>query len=490
MAIYHLSTKPISRSSGRSAVASIAYRSAIKIHDERLGKTYDYTKRKGVIHTQLITPNDISIGRDDLWNMSEKIEKRSNSRTAREIVINIPHEIMGHNREQGIFLTENFAKLLSSRYGVAVDFAIHEPDRMGDNRNYHAHLLLTTRKLEMNDNGIVQLTDKSQLELSDTQLINANLPRAKEELKIIRKDWEILANQFLENNNISERIDCRSNADRNLEELPTVKMGWLATELERKGIRTELGDKNRAIRAYNATLKQMKELELKQSKFDEKVKRTAEIFINSMSNKSLDELMRDIKAKKTAESLLANMNQKSLDELMSEVKTFNESQNTNSVTANYDFNVESIDFYTDVYSDSNSETGQIDYQQSADDTNDDDYDDFDCVSDDYLREYYPDYYYEKMQNIEKSQSELEEEKLKKDFENMRRYEEMQLEKFLLENNFVGTKANYREKERLERERQEHERLERERIERERLERERMEIENRKRKNNDDFDFSL
>ena len=45
MAIYHLSTKPISRSSGRSAVASIAYRAGIAITDERLGKTYDYSKR-------------------------------------------------------------------------------------------------------------------------------------------------------------------------------------------------------------------------------------------------------------------------------------------------------------------------------------------------------------------------------------------------------------------------------------------------------------
>ena len=70
MAIYHLSTKPISRSSGRSAVASVAYRAGIKITDDRLGKTYDYTKRNGVLWTGMATPHGLNIDRNELWNLA------------------------------------------------------------------------------------------------------------------------------------------------------------------------------------------------------------------------------------------------------------------------------------------------------------------------------------------------------------------------------------------------------------------------------------
>ena len=79
MAIYHLSTKPISRSSGRTATASIAYRAGIAIQDERTGKSHDYTKRSGVVSTQLHTPNNLKIERNELWNLAEKTETRKNS---------------------------------------------------------------------------------------------------------------------------------------------------------------------------------------------------------------------------------------------------------------------------------------------------------------------------------------------------------------------------------------------------------------------------
>ena len=258
MAIYHLSTKPISRSSGRSAVASIAYRAGIAITDERLGKTYDYTKRHGVLWTGLATPNDVKVDRNELWNLAEKSENRSNSRTAREIVINIPHELMQGDQGTGNMLAHEFASQLSKKYQVAVDVAVHAPDKQGDNRNFHAHLLLTTRKLEQDRHGNIKLTDKSQLEMSNTQLKQAGLLSNQDELKEIRKAWADLTNEYLAEHGIDERIDHRSHKDRGLDTLPTVKMGWQATELERKGIRTDVGNKNRDIKAYNATLVQQK----------------------------------------------------------------------------------------------------------------------------------------------------------------------------------------------------------------------------------------
>lgn len=263
MAIYHLSTKPISRSSGRSAVASVAYRAGIEITDERLGKTYDYTKRNGVLWTGLATPKGLGIDRSELWNKAEKTETRKNSRTAREIVINIPHELMQGDQSAGKMLAYEFATNLSQKYQIAVDVAVHAPDKAGDNRNYHAHLLLTTRQIEQHEHGVFELGDKSQLELSNSQLAKLNLPKAQDELVELRRAWAELANTYLAEHGLNERIDHRSHADRGLLTLPTVKMGWQATELERKGIRTDVGDQNRAIRAYNAQIEQKNELQRK-----------------------------------------------------------------------------------------------------------------------------------------------------------------------------------------------------------------------------------
>lgn len=279
MAIYHLSTKPISRSSGRTATASIAYRAGIAITDERTGKQHDYTKRGGVVATQLHTPNNLPIERNQLWNLAEKTETRKNSRTAREIVVNLPHELSPADRSQ---LVNDFAKDLADKYGVGVDVAIHQPDKHGDNRNHHAHIMLTTRKLERLESGKVVLTSKSQLEMSNTQLKERGLPSAKEELKTIRKQWADMTNERLERAEIDARIDHRSHKDRGLIFKPTKKLGWEASALERKGIRTEIGDYNRQVKAFNESVKELMSLnrQLKKAKIKEQVndraKQTAE----------------------------------------------------------------------------------------------------------------------------------------------------------------------------------------------------------------------
>lgn len=254
MAIYHLSTKPVSRSSGRTATASIAYRAGIAIKDERTGKEHDYTKRKGVAHTRLHTPNGLKIERNELWNLAETTETRKNSRTAREIVVNLPHELSGRLR---MMLVNDFAKDLANQYGVAVDVAIHTPDAQGDNRNHHAHIMLTTRKLERLESGRVALTDKSQLEMSNTQLKERGLPSAREELKAIREQWANITNKHLKEAKIDARIDHRSHKDRGLEQLPTKKLGWEASALERKGIKTATGDYNRKVEEYNHAMQQL-----------------------------------------------------------------------------------------------------------------------------------------------------------------------------------------------------------------------------------------
>lgn len=258
MAIYHLSTKPVSRSSGRTATASIAYRAGIAIKDERTGKEHDYTKRSGVVETTLHSPNNLKIDRAELWNLAETTETRKNSRTAREIVVNLPYELDESCRSE---LVNDFAKELASKYGVAVDVAIHLPDAEGDNRNHHAHIMLTTRKLERLESGRIALTSKSQLEMSNTQLKERDLPTASDELKLIRKQWADLTNDYMKERNIPVTIDHRSHAERGLDQLPTQKLGWEASAMERKGIATDKGDYNRMVRDFNQTLNEVEALD-------------------------------------------------------------------------------------------------------------------------------------------------------------------------------------------------------------------------------------
>src|SRR5699024_4270730 len=109
MAIYHLSTKPIKRSSGRTATASSAYRAGVKLEDNRTGIVHDYTKKSGVVFSKCLLATDDNIqelDRSELWNLAEQSEKRKDARTAREIIVNIPYELPEDERQK---LVDDFA---------------------------------------------------------------------------------------------------------------------------------------------------------------------------------------------------------------------------------------------------------------------------------------------------------------------------------------------------------------------------------------------
>jgi len=264
MAIYHATTKPISRSSGRSATASAAYRAGVEIADERTGLKHDYSKRKGVMWSLAFDKNENIIDRSKLWNTAEKAENRKDGRTAREWVLAIPYELVPSEesyqkeiaRNEGIKAVVAFAKLLAERYDVAVDVAIHSPDKDGDNRNWHAHIMTTTRKFESNDHGFI-LGDKADIELSNTKRKERGLAPSSFEIKDLRKEWACIANQFLKQHGSNERIDHRSLKDQGIERQPTIKMGWQASAMERRGKVSDRGDINRGIKSYNEQLKDL-----------------------------------------------------------------------------------------------------------------------------------------------------------------------------------------------------------------------------------------
>ena len=148
MASYHLRATMISRSQGRSATAAAAYRAAMRIEDRRTGLAFDYAARGGVDHTEIIAPPhapDWASDRSELWNRVEEAETRKNSQVAREVRVALPDEL---THAQRLELVRDYAQEQFVDRGMVADIALHAPGREGDERNHHAHILLTTREID------------------------------------------------------------------------------------------------------------------------------------------------------------------------------------------------------------------------------------------------------------------------------------------------------------------------------------------------------
>ena len=246
MAIFIASTKSISRGNGQSAVASASYRAGCELEDKRYGKTHDYSKKQGVMSADIILPSALAaanadIDRSELWNKAEDAEKRVDARVAREWLVNLPHELSEQDRKE---LAHTFAQTLADRYGTIADCAIHEPtqkeiDRGADPRNFHAHILFTTRTAALNDNHEIILTDKASIELSDNNRRSLGMARVSHEIKDVRQIWEQIANEKLAEHD-HKLIDSRSYAAQGIDIEPQLKMGSVATKLERDKYEREL----------------------------------------------------------------------------------------------------------------------------------------------------------------------------------------------------------------------------------------------------------
>src|SRR3984885_1071859 len=211
MAIYFLNLKTFGRSTGSSAVSAAAYRAGERIRDERTGRTYDYSSRQDVLHKEIMLPNQFTADkmswaqdRSNLWNRAEGAEVRKDARTAREYLVALPSELSPQAR---INLVTGFSRELVERYRFALDIAIHAPrDFPGsDPRNFHAHLLATTREATPAGLGA-----KTPLEWSDKARRESGLGPAVGELLHLRERWAVAANTALEQAHINARIDHRT----------------------------------------------------------------------------------------------------------------------------------------------------------------------------------------------------------------------------------------------------------------------------------------
>jgi len=223
MAIYHLNVSVISRAAGRSATAAAAYRLGARIEDQRTRLTHDYRRRTGVIASGIVGwPTD---SHATLWNAAEAAESRCNSCTAREVMIALPAELSTEDQAR---LVRGFAAHLRDRYGIAATWSIHAAPKGGDERNRHAHILITTRKVDASGT----FGEKTRT-LDDRK-------HGPEEIKKLRLEWEQRVNSALQKAGINARVSSRKHDHEPLEHL-----GPIATAKERRGIRTAAGNRNR-----------------------------------------------------------------------------------------------------------------------------------------------------------------------------------------------------------------------------------------------------
>ena len=218
MASYHLRAMTISRSQGRSATAASAYRAAERIEDRRTGLSFDYAARTGVDHTEIIAPPhapDWAFDRPELWNRAEEAETRKNSRVAREVRVALPDEL---THAQRVELVRDYAQAQFVDRGMVADIALHAPGRDGDERNHHAHILLTTREIDA-DGFTTKNRDWDKVEV----------------LAVWREAWARDSNTALDLAGFDERVDHRTLPEQRNEALELAAaarmVGDEATEL-------------------------------------------------------------------------------------------------------------------------------------------------------------------------------------------------------------------------------------------------------------------
>ena len=234
VAEYRLSAKTISRGKGQSAIASAAYRSAERLMDDRTGLTSDYSRRGGVLHSEIVAPDntpDWMHDRAQLWNSVEAVERRKDAQLAREIQLSLPHELTEDQRRDLVigFVREQFVD-----QGMIADIAIHAPSAEGDARNHHAHIMLTMRELTGDGFG------KKVREWNSTDRLTA-----------WREQWARHQNRELERHGHPARVDHRSYEAQGIDREPTQHLGPMASDMERKGKASRIGDHNRKMADAN-----------------------------------------------------------------------------------------------------------------------------------------------------------------------------------------------------------------------------------------------
>ena len=270
MALFHLSVTQTKRSAGQSAIASAAYRAGERLYSEYYGEYSDYTRKGGVICSDILLPSHAPpeyADRQTLWNAVEKAERGKNAQLAYSFDIALQNEF---SLEENIalarqFLLENFV----SR-GMVVDFAVHQPDREdGGIPNPHFHVLCPIRPIEQDGKWGLKQRRVYELDEDGNRIRDQNgeyvfnaVPTtdwgSPETLEHWREAWAEMCNAKFAEKGLDVRIDHRSYERQGVDLLPTIHEEATVRAMEKKGIRTEKGEFNRWIKATNAVIKDIR----------------------------------------------------------------------------------------------------------------------------------------------------------------------------------------------------------------------------------------
>lgn len=266
----HTHVDIVTRSKGASVIAKAAYNARDKLNDEHYGKVHDYSKKEDLVFSKIFLPEHISkefSDREYLWNSVEKIEKSKNSQLARNLLFTLPREL---NEEDRIKLISEFIEENFTSKGMIADCNIHNPLASDNEEQPHAHILLTLREIDkqgkwkpkcrkeyiLDENG-----EKIKLKSGNykSRKVNLNDWNEPDKAKEWRENFSKKANEYLEKNGIVKRIDPRTFEEQGREELPQIHLGTASYQMEKKGIKTERGNHNRKIIAFNLEFKKLKE---------------------------------------------------------------------------------------------------------------------------------------------------------------------------------------------------------------------------------------
>lgn len=278
MALYRAEVKPISRSKGHNAVAAAAYRAGEELTDKNKynpnAMTHDYSKKSDIMHKNIILPaalaeQGFTIARQDLWSMVEEHEVtkkdqtlKASARVAREWLLALPHEL---SDSENIALAEEFATKMANDLGVIADCCIHNPklksdapapkpsskaaDKVTDDddeRNIHAHIMFTTRKVELDATNQLIFTDKADSELYGTARKLKGLAKERDYIKAIRAEWAEMVNKRLSEHGI-KAITSLSYRERKLDILPQVHIGRDPLSDSKREHNDEISERNESV---------------------------------------------------------------------------------------------------------------------------------------------------------------------------------------------------------------------------------------------------
>ncbi len=266
----HTRVDIVSRLKGHSVLSKAAYNARDKLKDEYYGKTHDYSKKDDLAFSKIFLPEHIPkefSDREYLWNEVEKIEKSKNSQLARNLLFELPRELSEKDRINLIseFIEENFTSK-----GMIADCNIHNPLASDNEEQPHAHILLTLREIDEKGNWKAKSRKEYILDENGEKIklksgnyksrkVNLNDWNNPDKAKEWRENFSKKANEYLERNNIQKRIDPRTFEEQGREELPQIHLGTASYQMEKKGIKTERGNQNRKIIAFNLEFKKLKE---------------------------------------------------------------------------------------------------------------------------------------------------------------------------------------------------------------------------------------